>query len=100
MGCERRLRNVDWGHRDNIDEESERYMAKITEMLGFRLKDWQAHAFETIRKGRDLIIKAPTGAGKTAVILSMLAVKPDGIILVVVPIKAIMSDAVPFCSFS
>lgn len=98
MGRQRRLRNIDWGHRRKLDAESEQYMTKITEILGFRLTDWQAHAFETIQKGHDLIIKAPTGAGKTAAILSMLAVKPDGIILVVVPIKAIMSDAVPLCS--
>jgi ATP-dependent helicase YprA (DUF1998 family) len=90
-----RLIPVNYGPRNDIDAISERYMTQITKMLGFRLKDWQAHAFETLRKGRDLLIKAGTGAGKTAAILSMLALKPEGTILVIVPTKSIMSDAVP-----
>jgi len=69
-------------------------MPKIYDTIGYHLKDWQAMAFETLRKGNDLFIKAPTGAGKTAAMLSMLALHSDAIVLVIVPLKAIMQEAV------
>jgi len=69
-------------------------MPKIYDIIGYHLKDWQAMAFETVRKGNDLFVKAGTGVGKTAAILSMLALKPEAIILLIVPLKAIMGDSV------
>jgi replicative superfamily II helicase len=69
-------------------------MSKIYDTIGYHLKDWQAMAFETLRKRNDLFIKAGTGAGKTAAILSMLALKPEAIVLLIVPLKSIMVESV------
>src|ERR1700685_2384671 len=85
---------VEYGPGANLDPISTSLMPDIHKTLGMHLKDWQAHAFETLRKGEDLIIKAPTGSGKTAAILSMLVAKPGAIILVIVPLTAIEMEVV------
>jgi replicative superfamily II helicase len=90
----KRLRVVEYGPQHPLDAISESFMPKIYDRIGYHLKDWQAKAFDTMRKGNDLFIKARTGAGKTAAVLSMLALKPEAIILFIVPLKAIMSDSV------
>ena len=90
----RTLVPVEYGPGANLDPISTSLMPDIHKTLGMHLKDWQAHAFETLRKGEDLIIKAPTGSGKTAAILSMLVAKPGAIILVIVPLTAIEMEVV------
>jgi superfamily II RNA helicase len=77
------------------DDATTEFLPKIKAKSGYYLKPWQTSAFSVISKGTDLIVKAGTSSGKTAVILSMLACKEDAIVLVVVPLLSIMQDAVP-----
>ena len=94
---EKRLIEVDYGPHRHLDPISASYMPKIYDLLGFHLKDWQAAAFATLRQGCDLFIKAGTGAGKTAAFLSMLAINPEAVILVLVPLKGIMETVSFHC---
>jgi ATP-dependent helicase YprA (DUF1998 family) len=91
----RRIVNVEYGRSTQISKVGQKFLPDIQRLLQVdRLKDWQAHAFDTARMGHDLVIKAGTGAGKTKAVLSMLASKPNATVLILVPLKAIMSDAV------
>src|SRR5271170_5422331 len=85
---------VEYGPQAVLDAISSSLMPDIHKKLGVHLRDWQVHAFETLRKGEDLIIKAGTGAGKTAAILSMLVTKTGATILVIVPLTSIEMEVV------
>jgi superfamily II RNA helicase len=76
------------------DDATAEFLPRIKSKTGYYLKPWQTSAFSVVSKGTDLIVKAGTSSGKTAVILSMLARKDDAIVLVVVPLLSIMQDAV------
>uniref|UniRef100_A0A7C4S6N4 DEAD/DEAH box helicase n=1 Tax=Geoglobus ahangari TaxID=113653 RepID=A0A7C4S6N4_9EURY len=58
-----------------------------------KLYDFQVKAFETIRKGRDVVIVAPTGMGKTeAFLIPILERIREGKALIIYPTKALAKD--------
>ena len=63
-------------------------------IFGKRHRDWQASAIQALIRKDDLFIKAGTGSGKSLVFQSMIACRPSGIVLVIVPLKSLMDDQV------
>jgi len=79
---------------ENLDATDEAVIAQASSLFGKRLRDWQAVAVSRFLKGRDVIIKAGTGSGKSWAYQSMIAAKENGSVLVLAPLKSIMSDQV------
>jgi superfamily II RNA helicase len=77
-----------------VDPSADADIIRACELLGTRLKDWQAHAVACLLRQQDLIIKAGTGAGKTYAYWSMIARKENGIALILSPLKSVMSNQV------
>jgi superfamily II DNA helicase RecQ len=77
-----------------IDPIADALIMRVFNLQGTRLKDWQAQALACLVKGQDLFVKAGTGAGKTLVFWSMIEAKKDGIVLVLSPLKSIISTHV------
>lgn len=63
-------------------------------IFSLRHRDWQVKAIQSLLKNHDLFVKAGTGAGKSFMYQSMIASRPNGIVLVIVPLKSIMDDQV------
>ena len=64
------------------------------QIFGKRHRDWQASAIQALVQKEDLFIKAGTSSGKSLVFQSMIARRPSGIVLVIVPLKSLMDDQV------
>lgn len=60
-------------------------------LLGIELRDYQRNAVLDIIKGRDTLVRFPTGSGKSAVFLTAAYSLP-GLTLVVSPLIALMQD--------
>jgi hypothetical protein len=71
------IREVEYGPRHHLDPITVSFMPKIYDTIGYHLKDQPRMAFDTLRKRNDLFINALMGAGKTAAILSMLALHSE-----------------------
>lgn len=55
--------------------------------------DWQQEAIQALRGGRDVILDAPTGAGKTFVLEQFVeSVRPSGQVLYTAPTRALAND--------
>ena len=50
-----------------MDTEAEAETGALTRWKGFRLLDFQIRAIEALRAGRNVLVSAPTGAGKTLI---------------------------------
>lgn len=75
-------------------------LSLLTEKLGYPLQAWQKELTENILKGKDVVLTAGTGRGKTTLLYAPLLVtrphKPQAIGLSVVPTKALGLDQVCF----
>lgn len=61
--------------------------------LGFRLKDFQIGAVSALLDGRDVMLSAPTGSGKTAIYqAACLATRDRGCTVVLSPLIALIRD--------
>ena len=60
----------------------------------FTLQEWQLNSMEAVLNGKDVIVTAPTGGGKTVTFQGLPFIVEDGIILVIEPTKALISDQV------
>ena len=66
-------------------------ISEIESRLGFSLRKFQVEALEHLDCDRDVILHAPTGAGKTAV-FQVSPLLSDGITVVVYPLRALVKD--------
>ena len=75
-------------------------LSLLTEKLGYPLQAWQKELTENILKGKDVVLTAGTGRGKTTLLYAPLLVtrlhKPQAIGLSVVSTKALGLDQVCF----
>jgi superfamily II DNA helicase RecQ len=72
----------------------EEFCDVIERVFGHRPHDWQGHAIQNLRAGRDVMIQAPTGAGKSLVYEAMVKSQPGAKVLVISPLIALMEDQV------
>src|SRR5271169_2083974 len=87
-----RLNKVEFGPSRIFDSLTNRYVKQIHEEYKVLLRDFQVAGFDSLRRGRDVILRAGCGAGKSWVFLAMTIVKPGAIVLVLVPLLAIMDS--------
>lgn len=66
----------------------------IREHYGFTLEGWQLNSMEPVLNGKDTIVTAPTGGGKTVTFQGLPFIVEEGIILVIEPTKSLISDQV------
>ena len=78
----------------DVDTAASSTMDLAKKIFGFHHRDWQGCAIQALVRKQDLFVKASTGAGKSLVFQSMIASKPNGIVLVIVPLKSLMDDQV------
>lgn len=75
-------------------------LAVVVEKLGYPLQDWQKELTESILQGKDVVLTAGTGRGKTTLLYApLLAIRlhnPQAIGLSIVPTKALGLDQVCF----
>jgi superfamily II DNA helicase RecQ len=75
-------------------------LSVLTEKLGYSLQDWQREVTESILEGKDVVLTAGTGRGKTTLLYAPLLItrlhNPQAIGLSVVPTKALGLDQVCF----
>ena len=67
---------------------------RVKAVFGHELRPWQEHATAQLRKGRDIMVKAGTGAGKSLVYQSMTQSRPNAIVLVICPLVSLMEEQV------
>jgi superfamily II DNA helicase RecQ len=67
---------------------------KVKKVFGHELRPWQEHATAQLRKGRDIMVKAGTGSGKSLVYQSMTQSRPNAIVLVICPLVSLMEEQV------
>jgi superfamily II DNA helicase RecQ len=60
----------------------------------WKIKPWQAAVAVEILDGKDVVVKAQTGSGKSMCYLALAIAHPDECILVVCPLLALMDDQV------
>jgi superfamily II DNA helicase RecQ len=93
-GGRSRFKYLRWETMLEFDGLSNQVINEAAQLLGDRLRDWQAVAVSRMLQGRDVIIKAGTGSGKSWSYYSMAAAKKGGIVLVLAPLKSIMETQV------
>ncbi|HEU0046040.1 MAG TPA: DEAD/DEAH box helicase [Nitrososphaera sp.] len=74
-------------------------MLKAHEVFGKRPRDFQEHGVNSLLHKRDLIVKAAPGSGKSLIFLIMCLLRPEAIVLVIMPLLAIMNDQVMVRSY-
>ena len=77
------------------DKKFDRIRERVTAIFQLDLRPWQASAIHDLTSGgKDVIVIAGTGSGKSLVYQSLPAVISGGIVLVVSPTVALMDDQV------
>jgi len=84
----------EYGPDDKFDADTEAMLAKANKLLNLTLRGYQRQAVNSVYNGRDVVLQAATGAGKSAPAHAMLAAKKDAIILSVGPLKAMILNQV------
>jgi superfamily II DNA helicase RecQ len=91
---------------DTVDAISERRLPQYQslvdaanarlEALGkpWKIRTWQAAVAAEVLAGRDVVVKAQTGSGKSMCYWSLAIMHPEDCILVICPLLALMADQV------
>lgn len=90
----RRARFIDPDYNIPVTPETEEFCALVEQKLKRNPRQWQKHAIQTLKAGRDVFVKAGTGSGKSLPYQAMTLLSPTAIVLVVCPTVALMHDQV------
>src|SRR5436190_16680862 len=58
------------------------------------IRDWQTRVHDSLLTGKDIIVRAKTGSGKSVAFQGMALSKPNAIVLVISPLISLMNDQV------
>ena len=64
----------------------------ISERFNIELRDWQAHAIDSLLSGNDIGLSA--GSGKSLVFQALALAHPETIMLILAPLNALMANQV------
>ena len=76
------------------DINPEKIRNGIIEHKGPNLYDWQVDAVSKVLLGKDLVVSAGTGSGKSIIYQSIAMFLQVGFVLVISPLKGLMFDQV------
>jgi ATP-dependent helicase YprA (DUF1998 family) len=94
---------VRWEDRPRfVDAQYELALSPKQEAFSFELEktfrvfphNWQTRAILCLREGRDVMVRAGTGSGKSLIYHAMAVTHPGAIVLVIAPITVLMEDQV------
>lgn len=74
--------------------ELEALCAEIEENTKKKVRPWQGFVMETLRQGRDVMVRAGTGAGKSLCFQGLVFLRKGATVLVISPLVALMVDQV------
>ena len=66
----------------------------ISERFNIELRDWQAHAIDSLLSGNDIVLTAGTGSGKSLVFQALALAHPETVVLILAPLNALMANQV------
>jgi ATP-dependent helicase YprA (DUF1998 family) len=70
------------------------FIAQVDERYKVQTRKWQAHAMQALLEGRDVLVHAGTGSGKSLIFESMVLSKKGAVVLVISPTLALMENQV------
>jgi superfamily II DNA helicase RecQ len=82
----------------DMTPEMKEFADKIKEKCGYWPRNWQSSVMNYAAKGRDTVVRAGTGAGKSICYQGLTLLRPRASVLVCSPLIALMEDQV-FCPF-
>ena len=85
---------IDASPQAQLCDEACELKLKVEEMFGFKLKQWQIQAMDMIRSGKDIVVVAGTGSGKSIVFQGMCLFREGAVVLVISPLLSLMEDQV------
>ena len=78
-----------------VSDEAVSLGERVKEQFGLpEIRDWQLRVFHSLLEGKDVMVRAKTGMGKSVGFQGMALSKHDAIVLVVSPLIALMNDQV------
>jgi len=79
----------------HVSDEAVSLGERVKEQFGLpEIRDWQLRVFHSLLEGKDVMVRAKTGMGKSVGFQGMALSKHDAIVLVVSPLIALMNDQV------
>jgi ATP-dependent helicase YprA (DUF1998 family) len=70
------------------------FVAQVDERFKVQTRKWQAHAMQALLEGRDVLVRAGTGSGKSLIFESIVLAKKGAVVLVISPTLALMVNQV------
>ena len=79
----------------HMSDEAVSLGERVKEQFGLpEIRDWQQRVYDNLLDGKDVMVRAKTGSGKSLGFQGMALSKPNAIVLVVSPLIALMNDQV------
>jgi ATP-dependent helicase YprA (DUF1998 family) len=77
-----------------ISGDTEQFCSKVNDRFKVKVRRWQAQAIQAVLEGRDVVVRAGTGSGKSLIFQALTLWRPGATVLVIVPTLAIMQNQV------
>jgi ATP-dependent helicase YprA (DUF1998 family) len=85
---------IDASPDGQLSDKTRELQVKAENIFGFKLKQWQINAIDKIQCGKDVVIVAGTGSGKSIVFQGACLLGEQAIVLVICPLVSLMEDQV------
>lgn len=78
-----------------VSDEAVSLAVRVKEQFDLpEIRDWQTRVHDSLLTGKDVMVRAKTGSGKSVAFQGMALSKPNAIVLVVSPLISLMQDQV------
>ena len=89
----KRFRAPDYASR--VSDGASMLAERVRRQFGLEeIRDWQTRVFDSALAGKDVMVRAQTGSGKSLTFQGMALSKPKAIVLVISPLISLMQDQV------
>ena len=79
---------------EDVENKLMTIRTNVIAAFGVEPKPVQLQCWRSLLRGNNIFVIAPTGYGKGLIFQGLSFLKEDGIVFIIVPLKAIMSDQV------